>query len=270
MNSLKYYGLEDDDWVYVHSEICSVAETLGNLETGFQIRDRLWELSASYYNQWRFVLDSYKRLHDIFLELNRKNKEWSSDRPLSQYGAFLLKCEPEIKNYSYLFIISLKALFDLLVCIIDLIQNRQIRKGYKLPDFFNYYKGGKSGEIKFDIPALKNCLDSIRFENGWISNLKLVRDRIIHRGYLLKPDIGYSKIESLKIKTYKGTDFYSDTIEVDIGDILENFLHDIRNFERDISNILLFNMADLKKSGLTHRSRFRFSELMNEYSSEMI
>lgn len=265
MKSLKDHGLEYDDWINIHSEICSVAETLRHLESGYEVKSRLWELSASYYNQWRFVLDSYQKLYDIFSELNIKSTKWNSEI-ISDFTIYLLKHESDIKNFSYLFIISLKSLLDLLICIVDLIQNREIREEHKLPDFFNYYKKN----IKFDIPELKYYLFSIRTEKDWIVNVKSVRDRIVHRGYLLKPDIGFSKIENLIIKTYKGADFYSDVIEVDIGNTLGDFLKDIKDIEGDISKILLTNIEDLKEAGLTHKSKFRFAELVNEYSSEQI
>jgi hypothetical protein len=270
MKSLIDYGLERDGWIIIQSEICSVAETLGNIKNGFEIKNRLHELSASYYNQWRFVLDSYKKLFVIFTELNEKNIELNDDDELSEFDFFLLKIEPEIKNYSYLFIISLKSLLDILVCIVDLIQNREIKKEHNLPDFFNFYGSNASKNIKYNIPKLKEYLDIVRKQKSWITEVKSFRDRILHRGYILKSDIGFSRVENLIIKTYIDVNSNAEIIRIDIGDILTNFLNDIKKIEGEISKILLLNMDDLKKVGLTHRSKFRFTELINEYSSEQI
>jgi len=266
MKSLEYHGLRIGDWTYIQSDICSVAETLRNGEDASEIEGSLFELSASYYNQWRFVLDSYQRLFEIFNELNEKNAERSGDEVISEFDKFLLEYEPEINNYSYLFIISLKSLLDIFICIVDLIQNREIRDEYKLPDFFTFYTDRTKKNINFEIPELQDYLDSKRERESWIRTIKSIRDKIVHRGYLLKPDIGFEKIDKLIVKTRKGTGNGIDEIEIDIGDILAIFLRDIIGIEESVTKILLSSKDDINK--ITHRSKFKYSELVNQYLTE--
>ncbi|MEM9859413.1 MAG: hypothetical protein AAF843_18810 [Bacteroidota bacterium] len=265
MKELSYYNLRKDDKVEISSEICSLAETIWHIAPGSTLSNRISELIASYYNQWRFVLDSYEKLFSLVQELNSKDS--SSENVLSDFDIFWLKTEPEFKNYSYLLITSLKSLLDLFTCVVDVIQNQQIRREHEFPDFFKYL--GQPKKITLWIDELSKYFQDIRVSEKWISKVKIIRDRVIHRGYLLNSHrTKTAQIDDLTIRTYKGSDFYSNREEFNVGELIDNFLINMPKIENSVSNILVQNVDYLKENGVTHASYFRYYELVNEYGSK--
>src|SRR5690606_35278054 len=148
-------------------------------------------------------------------------------------------------------------------CLVDIIQNQVIKEEHKLPDFHNFGKG--KGDI--NIPEIIAEFENLRDENKytWITLLKDVRNRIIHRGYSLKPKFGFRKSEELNIQVFNGVDFYTDVIDIEIGKLFSDFMTDMPLIEENISNILI-DKIDLLNKKLALNVSFRYGGLINEYS----
>lgn len=262
MLSIRDYNLVHNDWVVIKSPLCSVAASLAEVNAS-PLGDRINELSMSYFNQWRFVIEAYDKLFTIFKELNEASDETREGKIITEFDIKALQYEIEFKNYSFLFIVALKSLLDIFTCIVDIVQNQEIRNEKKMPDFWGYGNKGiekPNEEIRMEFVRLRN--DSV-----WIKQVNTIRNKIIHRGYLLRPIIGFHREEKLIVQTYKGTDFYVNIDTIDLGDLFNSFIIDMPQIDKALGDML--GKAVLN-SGITHEASFRYSELMNEYSFKEI
>lgn len=269
MTSLEDLKLRNGDWTTIDSKLCSLGMTLWNDNPHSDLSARIFELIASYYNQWRFVLDSYDVLYKLFTEQMSMDTTPHNKIYLSRFDIHLVSIESKFRQYGYIFIISLKSLLDLFACIVDVIQNQQIRNDGALPDF--KYPPNKKGFIVNDMPKVTALFKQIQDPNvyQWIGSIATIRNKIVHRGFTLKPVIGFQKLENLIMQTYRGTDFYTDIDNIDIGKTLKLAVTNIPELENEITQILLSEMSQMIPS-ITHQSVYRFSELMNEYSTKEI
>ena len=131
-----------------------------------------------------------------------------------------------------------------------------------MTDFYNLGQNKKDNNIIEIIAEFKDLRNENKYP--WIALLKNVRNRIIHRGYHLKPKFCFVKSEELNIQTYKGIDFYTDVINVEIGKLFDSFMTDVPLIEERISNILIKNI-DILNGKLLINASFRFNGLINEY-----
>jgi hypothetical protein len=269
MTSLEDLKLRNGDWTTIDSKLCSLGMTLWNDNPRSDLSARIFELVASYYNQWRFVLDSYDVLYKLFLVQMSKDTTPNKDIYLSKFDVHLVTTESQFRQYGYIFIISLKSLLDIFACIVDVIQNQQIRTDASLPDF--KYPPNRKSFIVNDIPKVNLFFKQIQEPSDypWIASIVTIRNKIVHRGFSLKPVIGFQKLENLVMQTYRGTDFYTDIDSINIGETLKMAVINIPAFEIAITNILLNEIPHIIPS-LTHQSSYRYSELINEYNTKEI
>ena len=264
MNALEKFAMKHDNWVVIESPICSIAYSLTNAPECIHLKERISELIQSYFNQWRFSIEAYEKLYQLFVQLNQANDKMTTSI-ITDFDLVALQKEIEFKNYAYLFIVSLKSLLDLFTCIVDIIQSQVLRDEDKLPDFFKY---GKRRNRDNYIMEIESIFDEQRLSNdrdNWVKKINLIRNKIIHRGYLLKPQIGFDKLEKLIIQIYKGTDFYSSNDEVDIGLLFSTFLTEMPILETKISDILIKEILFLTNQ-TPSKVTFRFCDLINEYN----
>ncbi len=202
-------------------------------------------------------------MYKLFVALNENSGLHDDRQVLSQYDIESAESETEFKNYSYLLVVRMKTYLDLFSCLVDIVQNQTIKEEHKLPDFHNFGKSRNDVNIPEIIVEFENFRDKRKYP--WITLLKDVRNRIIHRGYNVKPKFGFRKSEELNIQVFKGIDFYTDVIDIEVGKLFNDFMTDMPLIEEKISNILIDKIDLLDKKLLLHVS-FRYSGLINEYS----
>lgn len=269
MNALDNFKIRQGDWTVIQSSICSAAYSLSSVDEYAFLKSRVTELSESYFNQWRFVIEAYEKLYELFFLLNNAEDKIEAGKIITEFDMRSLKIEIEFKNYAYLFVVSLKTLLDLFTCLVDVTQNHIVRNEDRMPDFFQY---GKRPNNENPIPEIISAYDEQRLlssEHNWIKKIKLVRDRVIHRGYLLKPIIGFSKIENLLMHVYNGAQSHKNLLTIDIGLIFEQFLNEMPILETKISNIL-FEKISCLNSAQSFNATFRYTELINQYEFKEI
>lgn len=264
MKSIDAYGLIKNGWVYYESKLCSVASSLGYLNQFSLLDNRINELVQSFFNQWQFVIVTYDKLQKLLTTLNENSDHHDGRLVLSQYDIESTKNEIEFKSYSYLLLISMKTYLDLFTCLVDIVQNQIIKEEHKLPDFKNFGTRGKDTNI----PEITDEFTNLRDENKypWIALLIEIRNRIVHRGYSLRPKFGFKKAEELTIQVFKGTDFYIDVIDIEIGQLFSDFMATIPLIDDKIATILV-DKIDILNKKLPKNVSFRYGELINEYSS---
>jgi hypothetical protein len=267
MKQIDSYSITNDGWVHYDSKICSVACSLGYLNPYSDLDSRINELVQSFLNQWQFVIVTYERLYNSFAKLNKNSDKHDSAHVLSQYDIKSIESEVEFKLYSYLLIVSMKTYLDLFSCLVDIIQNQVIKKERKLPDFQNFGKGQNDKNIPKIIAEFENLRDEKKYP--WIALLKNVRNCIIHRGYSLRPRFGFEKSDELNIQVFKGTDFYTDVLNIEVGKLFDDFMRDMPLIETNISDILI-EKIDLLNKKLYLNVSFRYNGLLNEYNYKEI
>lgn len=169
MNSIEKYKIKDETGIHYKSKICSVAGSIGHKTQFSDLDYRINELTQSFFNQWRFIIETYQRLHYLFSQLNQCSDVPKSGNILSNYDMYSSKHEIDFKDYSYLLIISLKTYFDLFACIVDISLNQKIKKEHQLPNFFNF------GKTKIKIPE-------IILEFDKLTNKNLYPHQLLHKG----------------------------------------------------------------------------------------
>ncbi|NLD45949.1 MAG: hypothetical protein GX660_01955 [Clostridiaceae bacterium] len=261
MKPVEQYKIKDDTGFHYKSLICSLAGSVGFKSQFSDLDYRIKELTQSFFNQWRFIIETYQRLYFLFSSLNKCSDNSGSISRLSEFDMYASKHELDFKDFSYLLIVSLKTYLDLFACIIDIIINQKIRPEHSLPDFKSF--GRKSKRIPIEISnAFKDYMDENKYP--WISQVIEIRNMIIHRGYHLKLKIGFKKTDSLIIQAYKGTDFYTNQVLINIGDIFNSFLLQMPKIEEKISNLLIEKVELLNKT-LDYEMSYSFGDLINNY-----
>jgi hypothetical protein len=268
MKPIDTYNIVKDDWVCYNSKICSVACSLGFTNQHSMLDNRIDELVKSFFNQWQFVISTYQKLCEMLETLNKCSDTRTHVSIFSEYDNESTSNEIDFKNYSYLLIVSLKTYLDLFACLVDIIQNQVIREEKKLPDFYNFGQREKEdicGDILIEFNKLRD-----KDMYPWIALIKEVRNKIIHRGYHLKPGFGFKKSEKLPITVYKGTDMYCEVIDFEIEELFHNFMTGMPIIEEKVSSIVLECSVALKNKLIIDAS-FRYGGLMNEYKySELV
>lgn len=265
MNALEKFAIKHDDWIVIDSPICSTAYSLTNAPECAYLKQRISELIQSYFNQWRFTIDAYEKLYNLFAVLNQSNDQITNSNLITEFDVAVIQYEIEFKNYAYLFIVSLKSLIDLFTCIVDITQNQVLRSEEQMPDFFTYGRRRNRENYSSEIMSVFDEQRLSSDDDNWIKKIHLIRNKIIHRGYLLKPIIGFKKSENLIIQPYKATNFY-DTIDAfDIGLLFKTFLVEMPILETRVSGFLLAQISSLKNQPII-KVMFRYSDLINEYN----
>jgi hypothetical protein len=135
----------------------------------------------------------------------------------------------------------------------------------------NKYPPKKKGFIVNDISTITDFFTKILDASNysWIWTIATIRNKIVHRGFSLRPVIGFQKLDNLVMQTYRGTDFYTDIDKIDIGETMKMAIKDIQKFEEEVTLLLLNEMKQTIPS-ITHNSSYRYSDLINEYSTKEI
>jgi len=263
MKSLENYSLRNDEGYHYKSAVCSVACAIGNEFESYDINSRIIELTQSYFNQWKIVINTYSKLDSKFQELNTKSDQNLTQDPFSEYDIHALELETYFSDYTYVLIISMKTLLDIMACIIDITVNRKDRSEYSLPDFFSISDPKKKyvdGEIREKLKSLSS--------NPEILKIKEIRNKLIHRGYSLKTSIAFSKTNQLVLTVYKGVDFYTCE-NFNVGDSFESFISNLNNIESQISEVLIHNIKELNHT-LSYEVSFTFDGGHNSYNYKEI
>lgn len=251
----------------IRSPICSLAYSLDQQYVFNPANMKVDDLIFAHVNQYRFVLESYEQLEKMFTHLNSAALEKDPETTLTEFDIVSLRLEPQFRHYGHLFITSLKSLLDLFICLLDICQNRIFRPENQLPDFFSYGKSARYPIINV-VPEITLELEKLRADKtNWINRVNHLRNRIIHRGYLLKPKIGFKKLESLILESYKGNNYYIGTDEVDISKLCSDFLSQMPVLEETFVSFLTSSQPDYE---ITHEVSLKYDELINQYNFNQI
>ncbi len=263
MKPLSAYSIIKDDWTCYNSKLCSVACSLGNISEFSKLDNRINELVQSFFNQWQFVVITYDKLYNLLHSLNKNSDAHKNIGEFSEYDIESANAEIDFRSYSYLLIVNMKSYMDLFSCIVDIVINQEIRKEKELPHFSSFGKSKQGGMIS-DIRSEFNSLrDASKYP--WIALIADIRNRIIHRGYHLKPLFGFKKYNELNIRMYKGTDMYKDVVNFEIGKLFDDFMTEMPIIEENVSNILLTTNEYLNNR-LTVYASFQYSGWINRYN----
>ncbi len=262
MYSIDKLDLNKQKAIQHSSQVCNVAVSVGYQNPLSDVDYRVKEISQSFFNQWRFTIEAYLNLFNLFQELNACSDVRDKITTLSQYDIFSIEHEKEFRDYSYLLIINIKTHIDLLACLVDISLNQVVREESQLPDYINI------AHPKYKLPPeliseFKRLKDKATFP--WLSQIKEIRDKIIHRGYQLKPSICFQKSSALMMQVYQGTDFYTNELIIDIGEIFNSFLVDMPLIDDAIAKILLNKITILNKK-ISCETSYSFDGLVSMYS----
>ena len=221
-------------------------------------------------------MEAYRKLYDFFLKLNASD-DVERDSIITEYDHVGIDLEPEFQSYSYLFIVSLKSLVDIFACVLDIVQNHTPRKEEDAPDFFNYLriKNNRSDKKEFLVPnkikAVNDELDRLRDKNNksWLHQVKEIRDCIVHRGYLLRPEGNFKKQDKLIIVLDKGSNFNNlPGQKFDIGMLFDDFMSQMHLIDCNVSDILVSNLKDLALYK-NAKARYRYVGFASELTFDL-
>jgi len=241
LKTLLEHGIFDGESYYYCSKLCSVASSLLYPDTTsltFYISD----LCFSYYNQWQLVIDAYDNLQKIHQKLNSSNSQASDGQIFSDYDLHSVDVEPICRDYAYLLVISAKSLLDLIACLVDATVYQTIRQEHQMVDFRSITTRSLQGGTLAPLLAIM-----VSFQNKttypWIDVIKSNRDRLIHRGYRIKPSFTFQKSEDLLMQMIKGNS--PDEQLIEIGKLFSDFITGLPTVEDLISVELLRIVPDL-------------------------
>jgi len=263
MKPLKEYNIYKDNWICYNSKLSSVACSVDYQNNFSDLDRRINELVQSFFHQWQFVIVSYDKLYHLLQKLNSHPDRNISEIGLSPYDLATEEYEMDFRSHSYLFIVSIKTYFDLFTCLVDIIQNQTINAENEMPDFFTYGKRKKdilNNEIRAEFESLR---DQIQYP--WISLIQDVRNKIVHRGYHLKPKFEFSKSEELKMQVYKGIDLYVEVTDIQVGKLFNDFMIHMPSIEDRMADILIKRVSSLNNR-LSIMASFCYDGLINNYS----
>lgn len=263
MKSLDDYSIKDGDWCCYTSELCSVSCSLDYPDVT-SLASRINELVQSYFNQWQFVVSTYDKLDSLLVELNRSDDKVEVTNTLTEYDIKSAQMGKEFSDYAYLLIISMKTLLDLFACLVDICITQNGGDEFKMTDFYKVGNWRDKSKFLNVRTLLEKYRDKDIFE--WIYHLTQARNRLVHRGYHLRPRFSFSKENELRFIIYKGTDFYCDILVVEINSLFEKFIHDLPVMENEIATLL--NETINVQNDYKLSASFKFSQLATEFSTK--
>ena len=243
MKTLTLYGIDDGKDVSHSSELCSLASSLEHphiTELALYIN----ELCFSYFNQWQLVIDAYQELQQLLENLNAVSDQAVDGAVFSAYDIRSVQIEGTCRDYAYLMIISAKSLLDLIACLVDVLVYRIIRPEHQMVDLrYLVVRGLKEASVAPVLTVMQGLLDKIQYP--WVDTIKTCRDRLIHRGYRIKPAFSFKKSKELSMKMIKGNSADEDLIE--IGQLFDDFINGLPRIEASICAALAMVIPELRQ-----------------------
>jgi hypothetical protein len=229
LKTLIEYGIFDGEWMNYESKLCGAASSLDYPHTT-RLSFYINELTFSYFNQWQFVMDAYQELAELIKHLNTFSAEPAEINGYSAYDLHSIGIETQCRDYAFLMITSIKTLLDLFACLVDVTTNRELRPEYQMPDIKNITKKLTDRMFQPVLRTMESFLNSQSYP--WLDLVCTYRNRLIHRGYTLKPSFGFIPSSDLRIKLYKGN--FAEEELFEIGKLFEQFITDLPKMEDKI------------------------------------
>lgn len=242
MKTLTEYGISDGEWLKYESILCGA---VGSIDYPHMTSLALYinELTFSYFNQWQFVMDAYQELDHLIKHLNTLPTDHTASEFFSPYDLQAISIESKCRDYAYLMVTSIKTLFDLFACLVDVAVNRELRPEHQLPDIKSIIRRLTGQAYQPVLKAMEQFLDQHAY--SWLDRVCTFRNRLIHRGYTLKPSFGFTKSDDLTVKIYKGN--FAEEEQFEIGKLFEEFVADLPKMEAIIASA--FNKCIPELSG---------------------
>lgn len=229
MKTLVDYGILDGEWLKYESKLCGAASSIDYPQTT-QLAFYINELTFSYFNQWQFVMDAYQELYSLIKHLNTLSTEYDGSEPFSPYDLQSVAIEAKCRDYAYLMLTSIKTLLDLFACLVDITVNRELRPERRMPDIKNVV-GLLTNPLHQPVKgAMEHILNGQA--HPWLDLICTYRNRLIHRGYTLKPSFGFVKSNDLSIKIYKGN--FAEQEHFEVGKLFDQFITDLPKMEDQV------------------------------------
>lgn len=266
----------DGEWVRYASKLCSVAASI-DYPHPTKRSGKIQELIFSYCNQFQLVVESYQQLEAMLRELNRHSTESLPDILLSHYDLYSAEMESRFRDYGYLLVISMKTFLDLFACMVDVTlprtkkrkkkKNRKPGRKTTSPLLTDFYAFGKEDHHK-EYAELIAVFNQFRNDKvyQWIRRLTDIRNKLVHRGYHLKPVFDFRKREELTFLLYKGNDHYYNTRKIKVGSLFAKFISHIPQMEDRISQPILTSV-DALEEGQAVEFVFRFDGTARRYEN---
>lgn len=265
MKALEEYNIQEDGWFFYKSKLCGVACALDYPHTT-PLSSRINELAQSYFNQWQFVIRTYEKLYLLLEELNAVQDKPTTGNTISQYDICSMEKEKEFRDYAYLLVISLKTFLDLFACLIEITLMQQVTDEHKMTDFNRLKKSLRVQEYNKLLNAF-NCYTDPN-SHRWITLLSEIRNKIVHRGYHIKPRFGFSKSDDITVIVYKGNDVYYDVKELQIGIFFNSFMTEFPKIENEVSELIEEIIKE--KIEFPIEVSYKYSELMTAFAIKEI
>jgi hypothetical protein len=181
LKTLTEYGVYDGENFSHSSELCSLASSLEHPHTT-ELALFINELCFSYFNQWQLVIDAYYELQQLHENLNKVTDQAVDGTVFSPYD--------------YLMITSTKSLLDLIACLVDVAVYQIVRSEHQMVDLRSIVvRGLQQVAVVPVLTAMQSLSDKNQYP--WIDTIKTCRDRLIHRGYRIKPAFSFAKSKEL-------------------------------------------------------------------------
>lgn len=192
----------DSNGYKYHSHLAGISLEIANelQKDNYEVAKQLVELSQSYVSSRISAFRAYIYLYNVYTE-----------NSIPKYSVY--KIGYMLSIFVYNFIIQAKSSLDLMVCILDCIENQKLKREHELTDFNKYLKSKTINKNLFSVIQDINNQD-------WISELNLLRNRIVHRGFEIYFDLydvenpDWPKDKSLiKFHIYKNSTIFDNKNE---------------------------------------------------------
>jgi len=240
MKTLTEYGIFDGEWLKYESKLCGA---VGSIDYPHLTPLALYinELTFSYFNQWQFVMDAYQELDHLITQLNTLSTDHTEPEFFSPYDLQAISIEPKCRDYAYLMVTSIKTLFDLFACLVDVAVNRELRPEHQMPDIKSVTRRLNGQAYQPVLRTMEQFLDPHVYP--WLDRVCTYRNRLIHRGYTLKPSFGFTKSDDLSVKIYKGN--FAEEEQFKIGKLFAEFVADLPKMEAVMASAFSNCIAEL-------------------------
>lgn len=266
MKSLTDYPIFSKFHITIQSRICSAANLLvGDNLLEPPVSRRVNDLSTSYFNQSRTIVESYQALYGLFIQLG--NRPIKSART-PEYDVSGLIIERHVVILSHLFLISMKGQLDLMIILSDLLINKKVRK--LLPDFNSFLYKDPSPETLPLVKDLQRYRDTE--PRQWLQRVMELRNRLIHRGYNLRL-IDEMPGDKLVLYLYDGMNKISTDFPgiqtIDIESFFEEYLAEIVKLDNIVTqHVLATNKKDL--NDIKNSVSFSFNDIYEMHGTTPI
>lgn len=233
MTPLAQLVKNEDGWYIYESKLATLLQVTHLDKNTTELEPVVFDLISAFFIQWQQVLLCYQGIQVNLSHLNAKNDDGIN---FSEYDLASCNESTDLGQRAYFLIVTMKTFIDLLVTLLQYLESdspNSIKQYTELSRFKSHNK-----QIDSQIEAIRKGLSATSF-----TRVGELRNKLVHRGYFIKPVFTFQKSEKFTIRISKAFGLNQNPEEIELCALFQSFIADVKEFDRSFEVILSDKMT---------------------------